>query len=47
MQLQWTWDPEKDRENQIKHGLSFSAAQLVFQDSFFTSREDPYPYEQR
>ena len=45
--MHWTWDPEKNRENQLKHGISFSAAQLVFQDSFFTSREDPYPHEQR
>ena len=45
--MQWTWDPEKDRENVLKHGISFAIAQLVFQDSFFTSREDPYPHEQR
>ena len=45
--MQWTWDPEKDRENRAKHGISFSTAQLVFQDPFFTSGEDPYPYEQR
>ena len=45
--MHWTWDPEKDRENRLKHGISFATAQLVFQDPFFTSREDPYPYEQR
>ena len=45
--MHWTWDPEKDRQNIIKHDISFSTAQLVFQDSLFTSREDPYPHEQR
>ena len=45
--MRWTWDPDKDRENELKHGISFSTAQLVFQDSFFTSREDPFPHEQR
>ena len=45
--MRWTWDPEKDRENQLKHGISFSIAEMVFQDSLFTSREDPFPHEQR
>ena len=45
--MQWTWDPEKDRENRIKHGIGFNTARLVFQDPLFTSREDPYPDEQR
>ena len=45
--MRWTWDPDKDRENELKHGISFSTAQLVFQDSSFTSREDPFPHEQR
>jgi uncharacterized DUF497 family protein len=26
------WDPEKDRENRSKHGISFSDAQLAFAD---------------
>ena len=41
--MQWTWDPEKERENRLKHGISFGADQLVFQDSSFTSREDHFP----
>ena len=45
--MRWTWDTEKDRENILKHGISFTTAQLVFQDSLFTTREDPYPHEQR
>jgi uncharacterized DUF497 family protein len=27
------WDPEKDTENQRKHGVSFSRAQYAFADS--------------
>jgi len=26
------WDPEKDFENQLKHGVSFEQAQLAFLD---------------
>ncbi|MCG8379880.1 MAG: BrnT family toxin [Proteobacteria bacterium] len=26
------WDPDKDIENQLKHGISFTEAQLAFQD---------------
>ena len=45
--MRWTWDSEKDRENFLKHGIDFETAQLVFQDSYRTTREDPYLYEQR
>ena len=45
--MQWTWDPDKDRENQDKHGISFATAQLVFQDFHRVIEEDPYPDEQR
>ena len=43
----WTWDPEKDRINRRKHGLSFETAQLVFQDRDVLIDADPYPFEQR
>jgi uncharacterized DUF497 family protein len=26
------WDPDKDRENQAKHGVSFAEAQFAFAD---------------
>ena len=26
------WDPVKDRENQLKHGVGFSVAQFAFAD---------------
>ena len=43
----WTWDPAKDRENLRKHGISFTEAVLVFEDTNNISVEDPYRYEQR
>jgi len=27
------WDPNKDQENQEKHGVAFAMAQLAFADS--------------
>ena len=43
----WTWHSNKNRENRQKHGISFETAQLVFQDPYHLSAEDPYRYEQR
>ncbi len=34
------WDPEKDRENQSKHGISFAVAQFAFADSRRVIAED-------
>ena len=45
--MEWTWDPEKNRENQLKHGIGFEAAVLVFEDQRNDTREDEYLYEQR
>jgi uncharacterized DUF497 family protein len=30
--LEFEWDPEKDRSNQEKHGVSFAEASSVFGD---------------
>ena len=43
----WTWDPNKNRENIQKHGFSFETAVLVFDDPDLVIEEDFYPYEQR
>ena len=43
--LRWTWDQAKNRVNLRVHGLSFEAADFVFDDSMSATREDPYPYE--
>jgi hypothetical protein len=34
------WDPEKDRENQAKHEVSFTMAQLAFADRRRVIAED-------
>lgn len=45
--MEWTWDPDKNRENQQKHGIGFEAAMLVFDDLHNDTREDDYQYEER
>ena len=45
--MDWTWDPEKNRTNQQRHGVSFEIARLVFCDPLSASQPDPYPYESR
>lgn len=45
--MRWTWDPEKDRANKRKHGLSFETAQLVFGDPLALSRPDRPAGEER
>jgi uncharacterized DUF497 family protein len=34
------WDPEKDRENQSKHGVSFTEAEFAFTDPRRVIAED-------
>jgi uncharacterized DUF497 family protein len=38
--INFEWDPEKDRINQIVHGISFSAAKFVFNDGERWERYD-------
>lgn len=38
--VRFNWDPGKDQENQEKHGVSFSVAQLAFADSKRVIAED-------
>ena len=45
--MRWTWDPTKNRANQLAHGLSFETAVLVFDDPLAVSRFDPHPEEER
>jgi uncharacterized DUF497 family protein len=35
--MNFTWDPEKDAANRVKHGLSFQTAVIVFDDPFHLS----------
>lgn len=39
-QARFDWDPEKDRENQSKHGVSFVEAQLALADPRRVIAED-------
>lgn len=34
--IRFTWDPEKDRVNRLKHRVSFEEAKTVFLDDFAT-----------
>ncbi len=39
--MQLEWDPEKDQQNQVKHGVSFDEASTVFGDPFALTIDDP------
>ena len=45
--MEWTWDADKARRNLEKHGVSFEAASLVFDDPMLISEPDPHPDEDR
>ena len=45
--IKWDWDPQKNLANIAKHGLSFEAALLVFDDPLLITDDDPYPWEHR
>ena len=39
--MEFEWDPEKDRINQEKHGVSFTEASTVFGDDLARTVPDP------
>ncbi len=39
--MEFEWDPEKDRLNQQKHGVSFAEASTVFGDALARTVPDP------
>ncbi len=41
--MRWIWADEKNRTNQIDHGMSFEAAKLVFHDPLSATKHDPHP----
>jgi uncharacterized protein len=45
--LRWTWNDDKNKANELKHGLDFETAQLVFDDPLAMSRLDSYLDEER
>ena len=40
MTARFDWNPAKDRENQLKHGVGFAEAQLAFADPRVVIAED-------
>ena len=40
MKARFDWNPAKDRENQLKHGVAFAEAQLAFADRRRVFAED-------
>ena len=45
--MRWTWNGNKNRVNERKHGLGFETASLVFDDPLAASRPDPSSGEGR
>lgn len=41
--MDWIWDHRKAEANFAKHGVSFEAAMIVFDDPFQLSWPDPHP----
>lgn len=39
--LRFEWDPEKDKQNQRKHGVAFEEAESVFADEHGLFMDDP------
>ena len=39
--MQFEWDPGKDRQNQLKHGVSFDEASTIFGDPLALTIDDP------
>ncbi len=40
--MKFSWDEEKNTINKEKHGISFEAAQYVFDDPFFIAVQDRF-----
>ena len=45
--MNWIWDDRKNEENRRKHGLSFTAAALVFDDPLALTQLREHPSEER
>ena len=39
--MQFEWDPEKARANEVKHGVTFAEATEIFADSLSSTVADP------
>jgi uncharacterized protein len=45
--MDWVWDSNKAKVNWEKHGVSFEAAVLIFDDPMLISEPDRHPDEDR
>ncbi len=45
--MKFEWDDNKNRTNKSKHGLDFSAAKEMWNDSNRVEIQIPYPFEDR
>jgi uncharacterized protein len=45
--MRFVWDEEKNQKNQLKHGVSFELASLVFDDPYGVSVPDDCETEER
>lgn len=45
--LRWTWDPDKNEINKLKHGISFEIAEMALRGPLSVTENDPYQSEER
>jgi hypothetical protein len=41
--LRWTWDPDKDAKNRVRHKLPLSVGEAALSDPLAVSKPDPHP----
>jgi uncharacterized DUF497 family protein len=41
--VRWTWDPDKDALNRLRHGLPLGIAEVALGDPLALSQPDPHP----
>ena len=44
--MNFAWDADKDRENQVKHGISFEEATHIFDGPILTKIDDRAAYDE-
>ena len=45
--MTFQWDDEKNRSNQVKHGIDFDTAKALWDDANRVEIQSPYPLESR
>ena len=45
--MQFEWDPDKNKSNRLKHGISFEEAVLIFHGPVLTAFDDHHHSETR